>query len=241
MSWQATRYVKQLRDDRLTPHDGIVLMVLGDYHRTAEGSRIWPSVLTLAADCKMSRSGVKKVLRRLEEYELVKRNPGNGRGNTTEYVLVQMEGRGQIDTPEEERGHGEHAKGSPRDQKGVTASTRNKEEVILGERAGEEPKQGNSVRVAPYDLDRLSERDYKHCRDIVLELGPSAGEPQSGRINRLWKETHSHSLFQEALETAIASLGEGESEPGAIWCFATHHAAGTLFHQGPRRKKAGAL
>ena len=96
MSWKATAFVKELREN-LTVTDKFVLLMLAEYHRT-DDKLAWPSAATLADDCLMEERSVRRILARLEENGFLLRKPGGGRGNVTGYQFIGLDVKGDCKT-----------------------------------------------------------------------------------------------------------------------------------------------
>jgi hypothetical protein len=91
MSWKATAYVKDLVKG-ISPTEKLLLFVLADYHNTVK--RIcWPSMKVLAEEALMSERNASRLLEALETKGILSRVVGLGRGNTTCYRFVALDGK----------------------------------------------------------------------------------------------------------------------------------------------------
>lgn len=101
MSWKASGYVKELRDN-LTITEKFVLLVLADYHNTEMASS-WPSMPTLASDCLMTERAVQQIVHRLAEKKFICRAIGGGRGRINGYSIAGVDypapTNGVLETP----------------------------------------------------------------------------------------------------------------------------------------------
>ena len=91
MSWKATAYVKDLVSG-ISPAEKLLLFVLADYHNTVK--RIcWPSLKVLAEESLMSERNASRLLDHLVTKGILNRVVGLGRGNTTCYRFVVLDGK----------------------------------------------------------------------------------------------------------------------------------------------------
>jgi hypothetical protein len=105
MSWKATAFVKDLREN-LTVPEKFVLLILADYHRS-DDKVAWPSVSTLAYDCLMEERSVSRILSRLEEKQFIRRLAGCGRGKMSVYQFIGLDVKDDSGTPIVESGFGQ--------------------------------------------------------------------------------------------------------------------------------------
>ena len=81
-------WLNQVRaDPGLTPLAFMLAYVLADLVNEREGCA-WPSVAHLAAECRVTEKGVKKVIRRLVERGQLYVGIGGGRGRTNRYRWI---------------------------------------------------------------------------------------------------------------------------------------------------------
>jgi len=91
MSWKATAYVKDIVSG-IIPSEKLLLFVLADYHNTVK--RIcWPSLKVLAEESLMSERNASRLLDQLVNKGILLRVVGLGRGNTTCYRFVALDGK----------------------------------------------------------------------------------------------------------------------------------------------------
>jgi len=91
MSWKATAYVKEIVKG-ISPAEKLLLFVLADYHNTVK--RIcWPSLKVLAEESLMSERNASRLLDQLVNKGILLRVVGLGRGNTTCYRFVELDGK----------------------------------------------------------------------------------------------------------------------------------------------------
>jgi hypothetical protein len=94
LSWKAANYVKELVTG-ITPAEKLLLFVLSDYHNTVK--RIcWPSLKTIAEEALMSERNASRLLESLERKGILHRVVGTGRGKTTCYRFVELDGKDDI-------------------------------------------------------------------------------------------------------------------------------------------------
>jgi len=119
-------WLDQVRaDPELTPLAFMLAYVIAGLVNEDKGYA-WPSVARLAAECRVTEAGVKKVIRRLVEREHLRVEFGVGRGKTNRYRWIlkdavsanaDPQGDGQNAVPCDQGGR---ARLSPRRQKGAT-------------------------------------------------------------------------------------------------------------------------
>lgn len=138
MSWKASGYVKELRED-ITVTEKFVLLVLAEYHNT-EKKAAWPSVATLAADCLMTERGVQQILTRLTQKKFIIRSRSvGGRGNVSAYQIVGVDTpKGEIQTVNGDAGFREqnpHSGAEKGERNHAQPTVCNKEEPVLETKA----------------------------------------------------------------------------------------------------------
>jgi Helix-turn-helix domain len=70
----------------LPPHETLILLALADHARD-DGSRIYPSIATIARKTKYNRRTVQRIMRKLEEREILEVVKKSVRYGTTEYLI----------------------------------------------------------------------------------------------------------------------------------------------------------
>ena len=91
MSWKATAYVKDIVKG-ISPAEKLLLFVLADYHNTVK--RVcWPSLKVLAEEALMSERNASRLLEGLVRKDILSRVVGMGRGHTTLYRFVVLDGK----------------------------------------------------------------------------------------------------------------------------------------------------
>ncbi len=97
MSFAREKFVwlDQVRaDPELTPLAFMLAYVIANLVNEREGYA-WPSVARLAAECRVTENGVKKIIRRLVERGHLSVELGIGRGKTNRYrwLLIENDAR----------------------------------------------------------------------------------------------------------------------------------------------------
>lgn len=88
MSFHAIHWAQQVKDP-ITSNEAFVLVTLAEY-ADDDGSHCFPAMSTVARKCRMSRSTVYRILRRLEEVHglIVKQRSGKNGGTANSYRLL---------------------------------------------------------------------------------------------------------------------------------------------------------
>lgn len=89
MSWKASAFVKEITNN-ITQSEKLVLLVLADYHHTKEKAA-WPSLEVLAEECLVTKSGLCRILSRLEKKQFLVRDSGGGRNKRTTYSFIGLD------------------------------------------------------------------------------------------------------------------------------------------------------
>jgi hypothetical protein len=93
MSWWATAYVGAAtlapNGEALTRDEKLMGFIIADHHETSSNCA-WPSVPRLAEMALMGKRHANEVIHSLKRKGFLAVRPGNGRGNTAEYVLVGL-------------------------------------------------------------------------------------------------------------------------------------------------------
>lgn len=92
MSWKATAFVKDIRENILHT-EKFVLLLLAEYHNPARNVA-WPSVPTLAADAILSERQMTRVLASLEQKGFIARSRENSPRATVSYEICGLHSRG---------------------------------------------------------------------------------------------------------------------------------------------------
>lgn len=91
MSWKATAFVKDIRENILHT-EKFVLLLLAEYHNPARNVA-WPSVPTLAADAILSERQMTRVLASLEQKGFIARSRENSPHATVSYEICGLRSR----------------------------------------------------------------------------------------------------------------------------------------------------
>jgi Helix-turn-helix domain len=120
---------RSLRGAGLTPTERMVAVELSEYSGIGKAI-VWPAVATLAADCGVGRSTVKRALNRLQSkgFTAAIGSRAGGRGHATRWQLLV---KGVTSEPlyDAERGSSETERGSSQTIKGSTGEPRSSKEV----------------------------------------------------------------------------------------------------------------
>ncbi len=114
MSWVACAYVKKLRfapnGEEITKDEKLVLLHLADCHNEEKGLA-WPSVPTIAEDCRICKRKVQYILHDLARNGVISiiRPEKNGRGRYLSYRFPELDARQEKDA--------QHAPFAPESQK----------------------------------------------------------------------------------------------------------------------------
>jgi hypothetical protein len=149
-------WLDQVRaDPELTPLAFMLAYVLANLVHVQKGYA-WPSIARLAAECRVTENGIKKVIRRLAERGHLSVELGTGRGKTNSYRWIikddglQSRLAERTGHPPSQRDENEQHSLPLSDEKGATAVTHNqRERDNCGSKKGQLVFQKGVTPVAP--------------------------------------------------------------------------------------------
>jgi Helix-turn-helix domain len=207
---------RSLRGAGLTPTERMVAVELSEYSGIGKAI-VWPAIATLAADCGVGRSTVKRALNRLQSkgFTAAIGSRAGGRGHATRWQLL-LKGVTSEPLYDTERGSSETERGSSQTVKGFTGEPRSSKEVDK-----EGGARASAALPAPAEISAAEQPEPdRYCpahmpRGTVEPCGPCGA---AKRIRKAWIEEQAERrrLQAAARRQAIADCNRCNGT-GSVW------------------------